>query len=74
MGMFDTVVVKCPSCNNEVEFQSKAGDCYLDVFPIDVVPISIAIDLDHNTATCNKCKRVCTLRYRFNKYVTMEVE
>ena len=29
MGMFDSLIVKCPNCNEQVEFQSKAGGCNL---------------------------------------------
>lgn len=27
MGCFDTVVIECPACGNEIECQSKSGDC-----------------------------------------------
>lgn len=28
MGMFDTIIIiKCPECGNEIECQSKSGDC-----------------------------------------------
>lgn len=29
MGMFDTLVIKCPSCNEDVEEQTKSGPCML---------------------------------------------
>lgn len=74
MGVYDRVLVPCPNCGSKVEFQSKVGNCCVSTFPIDAVPIKIAMDLDHKYSTCNKCKRVITIRYRTWKYMTMEVK
>lgn len=29
MGMYDSVMVRCPKCGEEHEFQSKSGECLL---------------------------------------------
>ena len=29
MGCFDTIIIKCPNCDTEIECQSKSGDCCL---------------------------------------------
>lgn len=55
MGMFDSVYVRCPRCNEPVEFQSKAGDCRLAGYSPNAVPMAVALDLDGATTTCGKC-------------------
>ena len=55
MGMFDSVIIIC-DCGEEVEFQSKAGDCLLETFRIDDVPPAIAVDLDGQEGHC-RCGR-----------------
>lgn len=55
MGMFDSVNIVCPNCASEVEFQSKAGDCVLDVFNASTVPDIIAADLVGESQVCRHC-------------------
>ena len=55
MGMFDELLVKCPNCNKEVSFQSKAGECIMHTYHIDDVPDGIAIDLDGEYMICSNC-------------------
>lgn len=55
MGCFDSVYVKCPGCGEEIEFQSKAGDCLLQTFYEDDVPTKLAVDIDGDTDQCPKC-------------------
>lgn len=38
MGVYNTILVECPECGKEVEFQSKWGDCSLAVYKISRVP------------------------------------
>ena len=52
MGMFDTVVVECPSCQRKLDFQSKAGKCNLQKYVLADVPIAIAEDLDTTKRIC----------------------
>jgi hypothetical protein len=61
MGCFDTVTAKC-KCGGRVEWQSKAGECNLDVFSVHQVPLAIAADLIEDTAQCDLCER----EYRLN--------
>ena len=57
MGMFDSVITKCPTCGQRMEFQSKAGERDLHEFNLSSVPPEIAIDLAENPIDCmNKCK------------------
>jgi len=55
MGMFDSVYVKCPNCDRLVEFQSKAGDCCLQKFNENEVPIAIAENIKGKHETCKYC-------------------
>jgi hypothetical protein len=63
MGMFDTVVVFCPSCNAENEFQSKAGECRLKRYKYTSVPQEIAISLAGSSTPCIACGMDITLEY-----------
>jgi hypothetical protein len=38
MGMFDSVMFKCPKCGHRIEAQSKSGDCMLNVYAQNEVP------------------------------------
>lgn len=60
MGMFDSVNVNCPKCQKIVEFQSKAGNCFLSQFSSHSVPPEIARSLDGTTEIC-KCGESITL-------------
>ena len=53
--MFDSVIVPCPSCGTEAEFQSKSGPCLLDTYTLDEVPADVLLDVNrHGPETC-KC-------------------
>lgn len=69
MGMFDSVIAKCPhGCGRDVELQSKAGEQLLNNYPIDNIPdIQVVDDLDGHLASWNtECPR-CIGRYIFEK-------
>jgi len=53
MGMFDSVFARCPKCGEEVEFQSKAGECTLNRYSINSVPPCIAQDLIGEVSRCS---------------------
>lgn len=75
MGMFDSVIARCPQCGEAVEFQSKAGDCQLLEYSSQAVPAEIAVSLDGCHATCHACGYMVTLRLREPvKSVPMSVE
>lgn len=53
--MFDSLHVKCPKCSNELEFQSKSGECMLsDYTKKDLTPM-VAIGMDGNIVRCQFC-------------------
>lgn len=41
MGMYDSLIVQCPNCFQEVEFQSKGGKCLMDRFTVENVPMNV---------------------------------
>lgn len=54
MGMYDSVIVKCPKCGVEHEFQSKNGDCFLNVFMLENCPEDVLTDVNrHSPYICN---------------------
>jgi hypothetical protein len=72
VGMFDSVYTTCKNCGEQVEFQSKVGDCKLASYHLSqsLVPIEIAFDLDGQSQTC-KCGAVITLRAPFREGMVM---
>jgi hypothetical protein len=62
MGMYDSVMVNCPECGAEVEFQSKSGDCLLMVYHASGVPSEIARDIEGDREIC-RCGCVMRLAY-----------
>lgn len=71
MGMFDSLIVKCPKCGKGVEFQSKAGECLLNDYNLSTVPSEIAIDLNGETETC-ECGEILTIRTKLNTFIYIE--
>lgn len=56
MGMYDTVMVRCPQCGVPAEFQSKSGICALATYSLDEAPDDVLRDVNrHAPATCAKC-------------------
>lgn len=58
MGMFDTVLVPCPKCGEEMEFQSKSGPCQLEEYKLGAVPAEILAGASIHTETCSCGARV----------------
>lgn len=56
MGMFDTVLVPCPRCGLEAEFQSKSGPCELMCTKLAETTLEILIDVNrHAPVRCKSC-------------------
>jgi hypothetical protein len=69
MGMFDSVIVHCPACGEENEFQSKAGDCSMKTYNQTHVPVHIANDIDGEITKCWKCDLEFMAKAAVNKFV-----
>lgn len=58
MGMFDSVILVCPLCKQDVEAQSKSGPCMLKKYTIQDAPISVLENCEAWCETCQRCLRV----------------
>jgi hypothetical protein len=67
MGMFDEVRCTCPVCQKGViSWQSKAGDCELHDYDIELVPVEIAKDIQGTIEVCSECGARFTIERFFN--------
>jgi len=55
MGCFDSLLVKCKKCGEELEFQSKADECWQREFTLSTCPPKIIVDLDGEIQECGNC-------------------
>lgn len=56
MGMFDSVMVPCPSCGAKAEAQSKSGACVLGVYDLESAPADVLDDVNrHAPFVCASC-------------------
>jgi len=72
MGLFDSVYIECKYCGEEVEFQSKAGECDMSQFTSQNVPLAIVIDLDGSSVFCKNCNEVITVEMHGHVYLTVK--
>ncbi len=59
MGMFDSVMVKCPNCGKENEFQSKSGDCLLELYTLEDCPDNVMVNVNRHSP----CECGCGTKY-----------
>lgn len=55
MGMFDSLLIKCPKCGKEMEWQSKSGPCCLESYKPNRLPVAVAQDLKGDVLGCQFC-------------------
>lgn len=55
MGCFDSIIFKCPNCGEEIEAQSKSGECALMEFNHNSVPFSVAEDANRHAPFLCSC-------------------
>lgn len=72
MGMFDSLYVICPECGENIEFQSKSGNCNLEAYNIYNCDPRVAVDLDGESASCDHCGYIATLHVQ--SMITIQVE
>ena len=52
--MYDTVIVKCPKCGTEHEFQSKSGECFLGVYTLENCLDDVMVNVNrHSPYDCD---------------------
>lgn len=56
MGMYDTVYIKCPSCDKENECQTKSGDCILSSYSLYSAPMNVLAGVIGKD-WCEHCKQ-----------------
>jgi len=63
MGLFDSVMVPCPTCGKRSEFQSKSGDCFMATYNLEDCPVEVLADVNrHAPNTCDQCGAVYRVR------------
>lgn len=55
MGLFDSVMVPCPSCSTPLEFQSKSGDCSLSRYTLEDAPEEVMRDVNRHAPVWCEC-------------------
>lgn len=55
MGMFDRVMVPCPSCGTVNEFQSKGGRCLLLQYTLADAPVDVLGGVVDDVEQCSNC-------------------
>lgn len=54
MGLYDSIYAKCPNCGEEIEFQTKSGDCLMGSYTIENCPdIALANANRHAPIECD---------------------
>ena len=62
MGMFDRILLKCPNCEETLEFQSKGGECILKKYNEKNVPWDVALLVNGEIVKCPKCSKNIKLK------------
>jgi len=59
MGVYDTIIAKCPECGVDNYFQTKSGDCILAFYKIQEAPIDVMADANRHTPQhCEGCNKL----------------
>ena len=53
--MYDSLYVSCPECGNELEFQSKSGECCISSYKKGNLIPEVAIGMNGDTIRCQFC-------------------
>lgn len=67
MGMYDTVLVKCPSCKKKHEFQSKSGECFLGVYTLKNCPDSVMENINRHAPVTCECRTLFKVNIKKRK-------
>lgn len=59
MGMYDTVIVNCPACGEELFFQSKSGECLLRDFTLNNCPNDVLLNVNRHAPIKCDCGTLC---------------
>ena len=54
MGLYDTILVECPNCGTEHEFQSKSGKCMMRTYTLHDCPKDVMFNANrHSPRECD---------------------
>ena len=73
MGMFDSLIIKCPKCGKEMEWQSKSGPCGLDRYTPSKLPVAVAQDLQYDIVGCQYCDTKWKFKLLDNPYAKFKL-
>lgn len=71
MGMFDSIWVACPKCGEEIEFQSKSGDCSLKHYTLQDCPDDVMININRHSPQKCKCGALLEIDIKNRKVVLL---
>lgn len=76
MGMFDTVLITCPTCSYEIDSQSKSDGCCLNTFTFEEAPANVLAGIFRET--CPRCGEtvqvVCVTKPVFKLVKVRDIE
>lgn len=52
MGMYDSIMVNCPTCDKLTEIHSKADRCNLAVYTLNTAPAKVLLDICEESHFC----------------------
>lgn len=58
MGLFDTIIVKCPKCGDEQQCQTKSGPCDLGQFTLADAPDDVLANVNRHAPFYCDCGAV----------------
>lgn len=73
MGMFDSIRTPCPNCGEELEFQTKGGECILASYPLDEIPTSAAEYAIGDKEQCTNCDVIFEISLAPKQVLTVEM-
>lgn len=77
MGVYDEVIIDCPSCSEFHMEQTKWGNCSLSCYTIDNAPLAILAGLkeqsDANALVCEHCAASLKLHIEIRPRISVAV-
>lgn len=59
MGVYDTIIAKCPECGAKNYYQTKGGACVSADYNIDDAPDDVMCDANrHTPQNCEGCEKL----------------
>lgn len=62
MACYDVVKVQCPSCDRWLDFQSKGGECKMEVYTLRDAPNDVLSDVNRHAPINCKCGKLVVVQ------------